>query len=106
MDRGSGQGANLSHLFGFVKGGKGLACLLLVIAETETRGRREGTSERRGIALLTPNSKHRSVKDNTNASDRVHRYDDSPISINSLHVYEASAASKTARAPALRELIC
>lgn len=92
-----------------------LACLLLVIAETETRGRKEGTSERRGILLLTPNSKHQSAKDNTNASDRVHRYDNSPISINSLHIYEASAigrfcpvpaASKMARAPALREPIC
>lgn len=56
LDRGSVQGANLSHLFGFVKKPKDLACLLLIVAVSDTVGRKERTRKRRQIHSLNPNS--------------------------------------------------
>lgn len=52
LDRDSVQGANLSHLFGFVKEPRGLACLLLVIAETDARGE-ERKGPKKGCAFLS-----------------------------------------------------
>lgn len=46
LNRGSIQGANLSHLFGFVEEPGGPTCLLLAFAGIDTRGRKEGTREK------------------------------------------------------------
>lgn len=45
LDTGSVQGANLSHLFGFVKELGAPAYLLLVITETDARRREAATKE-------------------------------------------------------------